>query len=509
MYRLGKLLITLCIVSVFFSAFAFADVPGLLSYQGVLKDSEGDPVSTVTTIVMTIYDDATASDPANIKWQETHLVTPDENGLFTAILGQGVVPIALTDDVFDGPDRWLGVKIQGDDEQSPRTRIVSNAFSHRVSTVDGSTGGTISGDVSIASDLAVDGNINASGHATIGLDHINSGLGGTFVAGDSNTVAGNRSTIAGGFHNVINSQESFIGGGIGNFIGDSIQTVICGGYANKALGATNFIGSGWKNFTDGYHSAIAGGMEDTASAHYSSVAGGYQNAATQWGSAVGGGQLNKARGSWSVVPGGFGNQVQGSYSFAAGFNSIVNHNGSFVWSDASGGGSSTGNNQFIIRASGGVGIGTNNPTSALHVEGEAKSVVGGVEFYMVPQGAIIMWSGPLASIPSGWALCDGSNGTPNLSDRFIYSVHSGENPGATGGSATIPAHYHSVYHDHAAATTGNNSASQTVLELGGWGVARNPHTHAVDLPGMTVNSSTDGAASNIPPYYKLAFIMKL
>jgi hypothetical protein len=48
----------------------------------------------------------------------------------------------------------------------------------------------------------------------------------------------------------------------------------------------------------------------------------------------------------------------------------------------------------------------------------------------VPQGGIMMWSGTIASIPTGWALCNGANGTPDLTDKFIVSVASAaENPG--------------------------------------------------------------------------------
>ncbi len=53
----------------------------------------------------------------------------------------------------------------------------------------------------------------------------------------------------------------------------------------------------------------------------------------------------------------------------------------------------------------------------------------------MPVGGIIMWSGTNASIPPGWALCDGGNGTPDLTDKFILSVSSGaENPG----TAAVP-----------------------------------------------------------------------
>ena len=64
-------------------------------------------------------------------------------------------------------------------------------------------------------------------------------------------------------------------------------------------------------------------------------------------------------------------------------------------------------------------------------------------------GVICMWSGTLASIPSGWALCDGNNGTPNLLDRFVVGVPTnGTNPGATGGSTskTTTGHTHQPQH---------------------------------------------------------------
>lgn len=55
---------------------------------------------------------------------------------------------------------------------------------------------------------------------------------------------------------------------------------------------------------------------------------------------------------------------------------------------------------------------------------------------LIPSGAIVMWSGLLAAIPTGWLLCDGANGTPDLSDKFIRGLLPGEEPGATGGANT-------------------------------------------------------------------------
>ncbi len=117
----------------------------------------------------------------------------------------------------------------------------------------------------------------------------------------------------------------------------------------------------------------------------------------------------------------------------------------------------------------------------------------------IPAGMIMMWSGSLASIPDGWALCNGSSGTPNLSDRFVYSVSNGENPGASGGMTT---HNHLV--NPPQVNSNGNSLTTPVGAGSGTVAARDIHDHVVDIPSFT---SADG--SSMPPYYKLAFVMKL
>ena len=59
-----------------------------------------------------------------------------------------------------------------------------------------------------------------------------------------------------------------------------------------------------------------------------------------------------------------------------------------------------------------------------------------LKLYLVPGGFIGMWSGSAETIPTGWALCDGTNGTPDLTDRFILGAGKRDTPGATGGTAT-------------------------------------------------------------------------
>ncbi len=158
---------------------------------------------------------------------------------------------------------------------------------------------------------------------------------------------------------------------------------------------------------------------------------------------------------------------------------------------------------------------------------------------LVPTGAIIMWSGTLDAIPTGWALCDGTNGTPDLTEKFIFSVSAGEDPGTEGGgvshSHTVDPHSHYINppstntstngsHSHSMGHSGYESAAacggpfeppcddrvapdyhrHTVYSSGS-------HYHSVDIGGF--NSFTAGAttadSNHLPPYYELAFVMKL
>ena len=68
----------------------------------------------------------------------------------------------------------------------------------------------------------------------------------------------------------------------------------------------------------------------------------------------------------------------------------------------------------------------------------------------IPIGGIIIWSGSTGSVPAGWALCNGSNGTPNLQSRFVVGAGSGYAVGANGGSAnaTLVSHNHGVDNDN-------------------------------------------------------------
>lgn len=162
----------------------------------------------------------------------------------------------------------------------------------------------------------------------------------------------------------------------------------------------------------------------------------------------------------------------------------------------------------------------------------------------VPTGVIVMWSGAIASIPSGWALCNGSNGTPDLRDRFIVGAGSSYAVGATGGAASVtltadqmPSHTHDITattasagsHTHTITDPGHShvfnggvtvpngyfpggsivagGSSSTSAATTGISInAAGAHTHTITATAATTGGGQ--AHENRPPYYALAYIMK-
>jgi hypothetical protein len=137
-----------------------------------------------------------------------------------------------------------------------------------------------------------------------------------------------------------------------------------------------------------------------------------------------------------------------------------------------------------------------------------------------PSGGIIMWSGSIAAIPTGWVLCNGSNSTPDLRNRFIVGAGSTYAVDATGGSAdaTLPTHTHTATsvvtdpsHQHSVPSGGAGASNYA---LGGpAGSFSASQTTGLQSTGITVattndNAGTSGTNANLPPYYALAYIMK-
>jgi len=129
----------------------------------------------------------------------------------------------------------------------------------------------------------------------------------------------------------------------------------------------------------------------------------------------------------------------------------------------------------------------------------------------IPSGLISIWSGSTGSIPSGWLICDGTNGTPDLRSSFIIGAGSTYSVGQTGGSADaiVVSHTHTVTdpgHKHNTTSTGSGALINASAN-GATGASTS--TTDTATTGITLQTAgTSGTGANLPPYYALAFIMK-
>jgi hypothetical protein len=198
---------------------------------------------------------------------------------------------------------------------------------------------------------------------------------GGFFDSVNETNAGNRAydlgcTVSGGAYNTAGTGDEdpvvdvfcTVSGGSGN-LAERAGSTVSGGSSNRAAGTYSVVGGGRNNLVEPEGGAIAGGMDNFVSARFGTVGGGVENI---------------VEGEYATIPGGRNNYAGGDYSFAAGYGAIVStatktgpaHHGTFVWSDRSdliNSFQSTGQNQFLVRATGGVGINTNRPRAALDV----------------------------------------------------------------------------------------------------------------------------------------------
>jgi hypothetical protein len=222
---------------------------------------------------------------------------------------------------------------------------------------------------------------DSSARSAVEYDSISGGLQNSVREGGASTITGGSSNlIVGDTSNRV--RNSVIGGGNANSMwSDGLESIsastIAGGQGNRIQRASwATIGGGRGHFVGVFsdQATIAGGFSNQISSRAinGTVVGGANNIVDRLAVAatVSGGQSNVASGPYSTVAGGLMN-VASEKAFAAGTRAKAIHSGSFVWADAEDEDfASTGTNQFLIRASGGVGIGTTNPQAALHVAGD-------------------------------------------------------------------------------------------------------------------------------------------
>lgn len=261
---------------------------------------------------------------------------PVSNGLFSVLVGFGA-------GAFDGQPRWLSISVRSNGAAGGYTALTNRQpvspapFALFASSAGGAPWSGLTG-VPAGFQDGVDNDTRYAATTGLTLSGTNFGLDTNFADARFWRTTGNTGTVAGS-----------------NFLGttdnQALEFKVAGQRALRL--EPNAAGP----------NVLAGHPSNTV-------------AAGAWGGAIGGGAFNTNAGPFATVPGGERN-VAGTNSLAAGRRAKATHTGAFVWADATDADfASTASDQFLIRASGGVGIGTNRPAgAALHVAG--NTLVGG------------------------------------------------------------------------------------------------------------------------------------
>lgn len=203
-------------MSLLLASAVVAGVPPQISYQGMLYDSSGEPVTGTHNLTFSLYNDPVGGDAI---WQETQSGLQITNGLFSTYLG-AVTPIDVS--YFADSLCWLGISVDGQAELAPRAQFFTVPFAYKVASIDGAIGGSVLGDLEIGEKL------------TVGSSNYNPGKT-TFCAGASNSTEGDYSTVIGGFDNYAYADYSAVLGGNNN-IAAGLYSSVPGGKGCQAAG---------------------------------------------------------------------------------------------------------------------------------------------------------------------------------------------------------------------------------------------------------------------------------
>ncbi len=341
-------------------------IPQMLSYQGKLTDTLGQPVADTTySVAFRLYIVPSGGSPF---WNETQNVQT-RSGIFSVLLGS-VTPIGS---VPDAGAAYLGMAVGWGLELAPRLRIASAAYSYlaaRAANSDLLQGkDTTAFDAryvnegqanSVSSAMIVNGTIVASDLGQMGAssgqvmkwtgsgwaprnDSVGGGGGGTVTSVSQSTgitCSPNPITTTG----TVGFDQTYGDGRYVNATGDSMtgalrvgaqlrvhdkaalgyscynngSAAFCAGYGNSAGGDRASITGGEDNSAGGKYAHVSGGSENQASSIWSTIGGGNVNEATDTAATVAGGQENRANAAWSTVGGGYGNAAETTYATVAG-----------------------------------------------------------------------------------------------------------------------------------------------------------------------------------------------
>jgi len=490
----------------------WAAVPATVTIQGTLESLGGEPVSGEFLYRVRFFDGQV---DGNLLGETAGTTTVSEGGRFPIVLEP---PQPVLDSTVGWYELAVDTEEDGIDEGDvfpERVRIHSVPFALRAGDAD-SLGGLVAQDYLPSASLAtevwsLDGNATGAGHflgttndrsvelrvngqrgfalipnatspVVIGghsSNAVENGAAGATIAGggwaglDRNRVGGNYATVGGGKRNSAQGSSSTIGGGDANTTSENYATIaggadnsaegvyaaVGGGNDNGALSSYATVGGGYQNLATLPFCTIAGGSGNGAEDFSATVGGGAGNAASGEGSTIAGGTFNSAAGHYAMVAGGNENAATGEYSFAAGRRAKALHQGSFVWADSADEDvSSTTDDQFLVRASGGIGLTVNEGLDGLRIlnpDSGPPNVIGGDGANGVGDGVIgatIGGGGPYSfytanRVEESYGTVGG--GVENSADGFGATVGGGVSNHAGSDYATVPGGYDSsAYGDH-------------------------------------------------------------
>jgi hypothetical protein len=505
---------------------ATANPPERMTYQGFLVDANGLALGNNAPrnydVVFRIW---TAQTGGNRLWSEQQTVTVDK-GFFNVLLGEGSAVSGegrpVLSSVFTGTDvsdRFVSVTVKApglgssDVEIAPRLRLMTAPYSflarQAVSVVNAAGTPLVQGNGD-----ALQLNVPVQ---SVGGD--NRGTSATDLqvsrSAANQVASGNSSTISGGADNRASGATSTVGGGSGNLASGTSATV-GGGVSNEATGNASTVPGGNDNTASGATSLAAGRRArathngalvwaDSTDADFASQVDNEVALRASSGLRVAGTRPAAIDSRKQIIItdttlNSANHALQLGYRFVPGvmaqgtIESVDNGNGSVL---------------ALQPRGGNVAIGKDTaPVSTLDVNG----VVTATRFTgdgTIPIGGIIMWSGTVATIPSGWALCNGANGTPDLRDRFVLGAGGNYTPGTRGGNENIrltvgqlPPHSHG-YNDY--------YFSENFQGGGGWfGSGDSDWDNRPHGTDRTTASTGAGDAIDIrPQYHALAYIMRI
>ena len=371
------------------------------TYQGKLS-SGANAANGIYDFRFSIWDAAANGNPDSAELEVTSVVVT--NGVFTVVLDPGA-------GVFTGDARWLEIGVRTNGSGAFRTLPVRQALSPAPYALYAPNAGfaTAATIAHMVAGAAVWGTNIAPGQVVKSLNGLQDGV--TLVAGANITLGTNGNTLTlaaagggatGGWSTTGNAGTSTSTNFLGTTDNQPLElkvngqrvlrlepaanggpNVIAGFSGNQVtsgVGGATIAGGGARaapNQVSGPGGTVGGGGENQALGMVATVGGGQANVAGGSGATVGGGGGNavQTNADFGTIPGGTLNRVGAPYGFAAGRRAKANHDGAFVWADSTDADfASTGANQFLIRAAGGVGIGTSNPGGAmLNVAGPVRA----------------------------------------------------------------------------------------------------------------------------------------